>query len=147
MWSFDTNILVYAADRTAGNRHEASIKLLANATSGEAALNEQSLVEFLHVATRKLKQPLPDAAKLVRAWLNNFPLMTAPSTVLEDTVSLLTSNSLSVWDAHMIAICSAHGCEGLLSEDLADGASYGGVRILNPFNLRNAGALLEILRS
>ena len=147
MWSFDTNILVYAADRTAGNRHAASVKLLENAALGQAALNEKSLVEFLHVATRKLKQPLPDAAKLVRAWLNNFPLMTAPSTVLEDTVSLLTSNSLSVWDAHMIAICSAHGCEGLLSEDLADGASYGGVRILNPFNLQNAGALLEILGS
>jgi predicted nucleic acid-binding protein len=147
MWSFDTNILVYAADQTAGNRHAASIKLLASAVSGQAALNEQSLVEFLHVVTRKLKQPLPDAAKLVQAWLNNFPLMTAPATILEETVSLLSSNFLSVWDAHMIAICRAHGCEGLLSEDLADGASYGGVRILNPYDLRNAGALREILGS
>ena len=147
MWSFDTNILVYAADRSAGNRHAASIKLLASAASGQAALNEQSLVEFLHVVTRKLKQPLPDAAKLVQAWLNNFALMTAPATILEDTVQLLTSHSLSVWDAHMIAICRAHGCEGLLSEDLADGASYGGVRVLNPFNPRNAAVLLEALQS
>ncbi|HEX3485488.1 MAG TPA: PIN domain-containing protein [Micropepsaceae bacterium] len=147
MWSFDTYILVYAADRTAGNRHAASIKLLASSVSGQAALSEQSLVEFLHVATRKLKQPLPDATKLVRAWLDNFALMTAPLTVLEDTVSLLASHSLSVWDAHMIAICRAHGCECLLSEDLADGASYDGVRILNPFNPRNAAALLEVLES
>ena len=147
MWSFDTNILVYAADRSAGNRHAAAIKLLANVTSGQAALNEQSLVEFLHVVTRKLKQPLPDAAKLVETWLNNFALMTTPATIVEDTVSLLASHSLSVWDAHMIAICRAHGCEGLLSEDLADGASYGGVRVLNPFNPRNATALLQVLET
>lgn len=146
MWSFDTNILVYAADRTAGDRHAASIKLLANASWGQAALNEQGLVEFIHVATRKLKQPLPDVARLVQAWLNNFALMTAPATVVEDTISLLNSHSLSVWDAHMIAICRAHGCEGLLSEDLADGASYGGVHILNPFNPLNARALLEALK-
>src|SRR5260221_11235223 len=108
MWSFDTNILVYAADRTAGNRHAASIKLLASAVSGQAALNDQSLVEFLHVVTRKLKQPLPDAAKLVQAWLNNFPLLTAPATVLEDTISLLSSNLLSVGVAHMIPSSRAH---------------------------------------
>ena len=121
MLSFDTNILIYAADRVAGERHAASVRLLDAAASGAAALNEQSVIEFLHVSTRKLKQPLDASATLVRAWLKNFPLMLAPKTVIEDTVALLASHSLSVWDAHMLAICSYHRCDALLSEDLADG--------------------------
>ena len=147
MLSFDTNILVYAADRTAGERHAASIALLNAAVTNDAVLNEQSVIEFLHVATRKQKQPVIDAANMVQAWLKNFPVIMSAETAIEDTIALLTAHSLSVWDAHMLAICAAHGCETLLSEDLSDGALYGSVRVLNPFNPRNALTLAELLGS
>src|SRR5262245_16942577 len=127
MLSFDTNILVYAADRTAGDRHLACARLLTAATSVVAALNEQSVFEFLHVTTRKRKQPLPDAALMVRAWLKNFALMLPPATIVEDSLALLNSYQLQIWDAHMLAICAANGCDVLLSEDMTDGVQYGGV--------------------
>jgi predicted nucleic acid-binding protein len=145
MLSFDTNVLVYAADRQAGDRHEKSAKLLSAAISRDVALNDQSLVEFTHVMTRKQKLSLSDAALMVRAWLNNFALITAPGTIIEDTFSLLSSYRLSTWDAHMIAICDAHGCDFLLSEDLTDGALYSGVRVLNPFNPHNTSTIGNLL--
>lgn len=145
MLSFDTNILVYAADRQAGWRHADAARLLEVSSSGDAVLNDQSLVEFLHVMTRKRKQPLPDAASMVRAWCRGLGLITAPATVVEDTLSLLTGHKLSIWDAHMIAICAANGCNWLLSEDLSDGALYGEVRVLNPFNPRNFATIESIL--
>ena len=145
MLSFDTNILVYAADRTAGVRHTTSAHLLTAAVSVEAALNQQSVIEFLRVTTRKQKQPLADASKIVQAWLSNFALMTTPPTIVEDTLSILKSHRLEIWDAHMLAICASYGCDVLLSEDMTDGALYGRVRVLNPFNPKNASAIAEIL--
>jgi predicted nucleic acid-binding protein len=145
MISFDTNILVYAADRTAGERHLACVRLLTVATSSVAALNEQSLFEFLHVSTRKGKQPLQEAALLVRAWLKNFALMMTPTTIVEDTLALLDSHRLQIWDAHMIATCAASGCDVLLSEDMADSVRYGRVLVLNPFNPANTRKLADLL--
>jgi predicted nucleic acid-binding protein len=148
MLSFDTNILVYASDPAAGFRHAAAAKLLAAAALGQkAVLNEQSLVEFLHVATRKTKLPVALAARLVSSWMKNFPLITASQTVMDDTVALLASYPLSVWDAHMLALCQANHCTALISEDLSDGAVYGTVRVISPFNPRNALAIQELLDS
>ena len=147
MLSFDTNILVYAADRTGGLRHTTSAHLLAAAVLVEAALNQQSVIEFLHVTTRKQKQPLADASKIVQAWLSNFALMTTPPTIVEDTLSILKSHRLEIWDAHMLAICASNGCDVLLSEDMTDGALYGRVRVLNPFNPKNASAVAELFAS
>ena len=147
MLSFDTNILVYASDPVAGVRHAAAVKLLTAATFGNAALNEQSLVEFLHVATRKTKLPLALAASLVSSWMKNLPVITAPPTIIDDTVALLAAYPLSVWDAHMLALCAAHQCTALISEDLADGAVYDGLLVLNPFNPRNERTIRELLDS
>lgn len=148
MLSFDTNILVYASDPRAGVRHTAAVKLLeASALGGKAALNEQSLIEFIHVVTRKRKLPIELAARRVSSWMKNFPVMTATQTIIDDTVALLCSYPLSVWDAHMLAVCEANHCAVLVSEDLSDGAVYGSVRVLSPFNPRNAPAIQELLDS
>jgi hypothetical protein len=40
---------------------------------------------------------------------------------------------ISYWDALILTSAIAAGCDRLLSEDLADGASYGGVCVENPF--------------
>src|SRR5687767_12136362 len=114
MLSFDTNILVYAADGTAGDRHFASARLLTAAVSAPAAVNEQSVFEFLHAATRKRRQPLADASRIVRAWLKNFPLMLSHATIVEDSLALMQSFQLQLWDAHMLALCAGNGCDVLL---------------------------------
>jgi hypothetical protein len=54
-----------------------------------------------------------------------------------DLVSAAVSGSrtwrLSYWDALIVAAASSAGCTRLLTEDLADGAAFGGVRVVNPF--------------
>lgn len=146
MLSFDTNILICAADREAGTRHKAAVKLLEAAQSAEAALNEQSLIEFLYVATRKRKQTLSDTERLIRVWLKNFALITAPESVIEDTLALLSSFVLSVWDARMLAICTACNCDVLFSEDMTDRMFYGKIQVINPFNPQNAHIMAELFQ-
>ncbi len=145
MIAFDTNILVHAADRQAGHRHEAAQQIIARAIGSDAAVTEQSLVEFLNATTLKAKLSLTDAAAAVRGYLTHFALLLPPASIVDDAMELLTRHRLSVWDARMLALCDAHGCTHLISEDMQDGALYGSVRVVNPFAARNASLLAALL--
>jgi predicted nucleic acid-binding protein len=141
MISLDANILFYAADYTAGPRHHAAKQIVNDAMAISAALSEQVLFEFFHASTRKHKITAVDAGAVVRTLLQNFALVLPHDSVVEDAFALMAQYNLSIWDACLLAVCDAHGCSHLLSEDMQDGAVYGGVTVINPFNPANAAML------
>jgi predicted nucleic acid-binding protein len=145
MISLDANILFYAVDNTAGARHLAAKQIVDDATVVGAALSEQVLFEFFHASTRKSKIAATDASAVVRTLLENFVLVLPHNTVVEDTFALLSQYQLSIWDARLLAVCDAHGCSHLLSEDMQDGGQYGSVTVINPFNLANAATVAKLL--
>jgi predicted nucleic acid-binding protein len=145
VFSLDTNILVYAADKNAGYRHVKARDLVDAASGKDAALTEQSIMEFVNAATRKAKLSLSDALPYVREFQKNFELLLPPQTIVEDVLALLSRYHLSVFDARILAICAAHGCDHLLSEDLQDGMRYGKVTVVNPFAAANANIVIGLL--
>ncbi|HEX4862214.1 MAG TPA: PIN domain-containing protein [Rhizomicrobium sp.] len=145
MISLDANILVYAADLDAGERHARAQDVVRRASNSYAGLTEQSLFEFFHASTRKSKMSYAEAAVTMRDLLQSFVLLLPPQTIVEDTLALRDRNNLSVWDSRLLAVCAAHGCGHLLSEDLQDGAQYGGVTVVNPFNPANARLIGRLL--
>jgi len=144
--SLDTNILFYAADKSAGARHIAAHGLVTAATGVQAGLTEQSLIEFLNATTRKTKLSLDEAAKIVRGYMTWFSLLVPHAAVVEDTLALLERHRLEIWDARLLAVCAAHGCDYLLSEDLQDGAIYGAVQVIDPFAPKNGELVRELLK-
>src|SRR5437667_9747544 len=69
MISFDTNILVYAADREAGERHHRAAKLIERAiTRGNCIQTLQSFCEFFNVVTRKSGVEPGAAAAFIEGW-------------------------------------------------------------------------------
>lgn len=145
MLSFDTNVLVYAADENSGERHVLAANLLRDARDAPVVLTEQSIFEFVSVVTRKAKLSLDRAVPYVRELLATFKLVSPPDTIAEDVFVLMGKYNLSVWDARLLAVCDAHGCDHLLSEDLQDGARYGSVTVVNPFNPANAALTGRLL--
>jgi predicted nucleic acid-binding protein len=143
--SFDTNVLIYATDVKAGTRHTTARDVLELAKNKNTVLTEQSLVEFVNVATRKTQIPFADILLYVRRFLLNFRLILPQPRMLEDVFDLMSRYNLSVWDAKMLAVCAAHGCDHLLSEDLQDGTRYGSVTVINPFNSANASLIGQLL--
>ncbi len=74
--SLDTNILVYAMDRDAGERHMLAMEVLDQAVESDCILTTQALGEFFHVVTRKNGMPAKDAAQQVsRATLMAPPMV------------------------------------------------------------------------
>lgn len=132
-FTVDSNVLVYALDRAAGHRHEASAKLMMEAASQSCVLTLQALAEFYHVATRKGRAPKDEAEAQVADWQNVFPIVAAGPQTLTSAIAASRRYSLSFWDAMLWACAREAGCTLIISEDFQDGRSLGGVRFANPF--------------
>ncbi|MGH7911757.1 MAG: PIN domain-containing protein [Candidatus Dormibacteraceae bacterium] len=131
----DSNVLVYANDRSAAAKRCRAAALVAQlATSRLGAVSVQILQEFFVTATRKLPQPLPvaDAAAII-ADLGTWHVHSPQASDVLRAVELQQRFSLSFWDAMILHSASALRCQILWSEDLAHGRRYDGVEVRNPF--------------
>jgi len=132
----DANVLVYALDPSAGEKHAVAIRLLERLwESGGGCLSVQVLQEFFVVITRKVPKPLSadEAADRIR----DFEAWDVFAPTLDDVlaaIALHTKAGLSFWDAMIVEAAAESGCDVLWSEDLNHGQRIRGVHIQNPFH-------------
>jgi predicted nucleic acid-binding protein len=144
--SFDTNILVYAADPTAGARRDRSADLLARAMRLRHCTQAlQSLCEFYSVVTRKAGVDPVAAGELVAAWSEATSVEAARLEDLAAAMRAVRQHGLLFWDAMLWATVRRAGVRFLISEDLQDGRAIEGVRIVDPFAGHNATLLDQLL--
>ena len=130
--TFDTNILVYAVDADAGEKHSIAVELLGRAAECDCILTLQSLAEFFNVVTRKANLDARVAASFVEDWRAVFQVGHADEETLVDAMSAVMDHGLKFWDAMIWAMARQAGCRFLLSEDFQDGRALGGVVFVNP---------------
>lgn len=133
----DTNVLVYARD--AGEPHKqpraaAWIERLWREQSGRTGA--QVLSEYYVIVTRKLEPGLPAE----EAWDDVTALMSWRPQPIDEALlqrgrEVERRHRLSWWDSLIVGAAQLQGCAVLLTEDLQDGAVYGGVTIRSPFTL------------
>lgn len=129
----DTNVLVYAVDRKAGEKHLRALRLVNAAIDWDSVLMLQVLSEFFAVTTGKGKMDPAEAAASVEEWLRLFPVHAAGPDTLRRAMAAVREHQLSFWDAMLWAAVREAGCTLLLSEDFQHGRVLGGVRFHNPF--------------
>jgi predicted nucleic acid-binding protein len=131
----DTNVLLYAYDSTAGERHDAARAVVDRLWHERAgALSVQVLQEFYVNATRKLAVPLAPDIAVER--LRSLSLWRIHSPLADDAIAaaqLSQRNQLSFWDAMIVRSAAELRCGVLWSEDFNDGQIIEGVRIRDPF--------------
>lgn len=133
-FTFGTNVLVYAFDRNAGERHLRALELVGRARGRDLVLTLQSLGELFRTLTRpKYALDPARAARIVEDWREAVPIVAADPSCLADAMSAVTDDRWSFWDAMLWATAKANGCRVLISEDGQDGRLYGGVAIVDPF--------------
>jgi predicted nucleic acid-binding protein len=135
----DTNILIYAHDRSAGAKHEKARELIEGLwESNNGCLSVQVLQEFYINVTRKIGKPLnPEIAKSIVADLGQWTIHSPSAEDILDAITLQQRYGLSFWDAMMLASAIRLGCAVVWSEDLNDGQIYDGVKVNNPFLNKN----------
>lgn len=137
----DTNILMYAHDIAAGDRHQrakALVEELWEARSG--VVSTQVLQELAVNLRRKAKKPLGATATrdVVSDYLAWRVVVNDGDSILE-ALDLEARYQISFWDALVVHAAQASGATLLYSEDLSDGQVYGGVRVVNPFKQQDRG--------
>lgn len=131
----DTNILMYAHDAAAGEKHQvarALVEELWETRSG--VVSTQVLQELAVNLRRKAAKPLDARATrdVVSDYLAWHVVVNDGNSVLE-ALDLEERHHISFWDALVIQAANASGSDILYSEDLSDGQRYGAARVVNPF--------------
>ena len=133
----DTNILVYAYDRGAGDRHEKAQSLIELLwQKGNGMLSTQVLQEFYVNVRRKAQRPV--TAEQARALISDYlawdPIVNDGAAMLE-AIDLEKRYQLSFWDSLIVAAAHKGGASIICSEDFNHGQKFGSVEVLNPFLL------------
>ena len=131
--SLDANLLFYAADADAGERHVKAREIVRRAAGYDCILTLQTLCEFFAAMTRKGKLTARDAAIRVEDWQTLFPVVAATPASLRLAMRAVEHHRLSFWDALQWAVAKQAGARLLLSEDLQHERELEGVRFRNPF--------------
>jgi predicted nucleic acid-binding protein len=128
----DTNILVYAVDRSDPVKFARSRALLDTFKRDFAGvISTQVLQEFAAVALAKLLQPEEIVLRELTLF-ENFEVVLATPSLIRRGVELRKEFQLHLWDATILAAAEHAGCEVLYSEDFQAGETYGSVRAENP---------------
>jgi len=132
----DTNVLVYAHDVTAGDKHARAKALVTSLWESEnGCLSTQVLQEFYVTVTRKVARPLSsEVAAQIIADLAVWRVQVPDVADVLDAIELHRRYGTSFWDALVIQSASRLGCACIWSEDLNPGQAYAGIRVLNPFS-------------
>ena len=131
----DTNIIIYAYDVSAKEKHEQARKLLVDLwDSGRGVLSTQVLQEFFVSVTQKIPQPLTlNMAKDIVSDLLRWEIVVNDGDSILEAMELHSRHKYSFWDSLIIQAAIKSGASLLLSEDLSGGQTIHGVTIKNPF--------------
>lgn len=130
----DTNILIYAHDRSAGLKYERARDLVERLwTSGQGVLSTQVLQELCINLRRKIARPLPveEVRRLIQDYLTWEIVVNSPASVLQ-ALEIEVRYGTFFWDALVLQAAESAGAGVVYSEDLAAGQRYGAIRVINP---------------
>lgn len=131
----DTNILMYAHDVSAGDKHAKARDLIDGLwDTMQGAVSTQVLQELTVNLRRKAAKPLDRRAarEIIEDYLAWHVVVNDGRAVLE-ALDLEERYQISFWDALIIHAAQLAGADTLYSEDLSNGQRYGTVRVVNPF--------------
>lgn len=131
----DTNILVYAHDRAAGERHRIARGLIERLWEERTGvLSTQVIQEFYVNVRRKAQRPISaaEAGQLVEDYLS-WDVVVNDAESIRQALAIEKRYRLGFWDALIVQAANAGGVAVLYSEDLGHGQVYGTVELVNPF--------------
>ena len=131
----DTNVLVYAFDRTVPEKQGMAAGVLERLWAERTGvLSTQILQEFYAVATNKLKLAMtPAEAREIVELYGEWPVVVIQPADILNASGIHERHQLSFWDALVVEAARVGGAKRILTEDLQSGRMIEGILIENPF--------------
>jgi predicted nucleic acid-binding protein len=131
----DTNILVYAHDLDAGDKHDVAAKIIYQLwESKNGVLSTQVLQEFYVTLTKKMPRPLNKVAtrKILKEYFSWHVVINDPQIIFQAS-EIEEDYKISFWDALIVSAAYSKNVATILTEDLNHGQYIEGIFIQNPF--------------
>ncbi|MDW7651221.1 MAG: PIN domain-containing protein [Bacillota bacterium] len=131
----DTNILVYAYDRSQEEKQKAAVALLQKLVGlGVGVISTQVLGEFFYTVTRKIPETLTaeEAGERVGRFCRMWPVHEVSEMIVYEAVRGVREHRFSYWDAQLWATARLNQVGLVLSEDFSHDSMVDGVRFLKP---------------
>ncbi len=138
MIAVDTNIIVYSMDDSAPQKHVDAVKFLTDLRARNPRIFLLWQVACVSLAWLQRQR----AAGIIRhedveVRFNEiqtaYDLVLPEAELLDMSLQLMQSHSLSHWDSLLLAACISAGINTLYSEDMSHGVTYDTVTVINPF--------------
>ena len=134
MVALDTNVLAYAEGLNGSPMKQMALDLLEQLPPASTLIPLQTLGELFSVLVRKAGRSRAEARAAILEWGDAFPLIETSSSVILMAGDLAVTHQLGFWDSTILSAAADARCRLLLSEDLHDGFTWGGVTVVNPFS-------------
>jgi len=142
--ALDSNILIYALDTKAGEKHLRAKEVVAAAMLGDTMVPAQVLGELLSVIGRRRPEFAAAALSQARRWSEIFTIAETSVQAVLAAAEFGSRHKLQFWDSVIWQVAKIAGARILLTEDLQDGLELEGVVAINPLVERNAAALRSL---
>mgnify|MGYP005840644493 CR=1 FL=1 len=132
----DTNVLVYAYDRSEPQKQQQALQVLDRlVTTRSGAISTQVLSEFFVAVTRKIAAPLTadEAYERVKNYLQSWTILDLTGMVVLEAARGARDHQLNFWDAQIWAAARLNQIPIVFSENFRVGTVVEGVRFVNPF--------------
>jgi predicted nucleic acid-binding protein len=143
----DTNVLAYAEGVNGPVRKEAALAITGRLPSDSTLVPVQVLGELYRVLVGKAAWPAKRARAAILSWQDTFPLIETSPSILVAALDVAADHGLTIWDAIILSAAAEAGCRLLLSEDLQEGFTWGGVTVVSPFAKKQHELLAGVLGS
>lgn len=132
----DTNILVYAYDRSEADKQKKALDILdVLAENSAGVLSAQILSEFFVTVTKKIPSPLSasEAYDSLNNYISSWTIVDINSFIVLEAAKGIQTHNFSYWDSLIWATARMNQIPTVLSEDFSHNSSVEGIRFLNPF--------------
>ncbi len=132
----DTNIVVYAHDRSSGDKYAVAREIMDYLwESRRGVISVQVLQEFFVCVTQKILKPLLiKNARIILEYLSTWDVVANDKYITLKAIDIQERYRFSFWDSMIIQAAIQGQARILLSEDLPDGQVVKDLKILNPFS-------------
>jgi len=132
----DTNVLVYAYDRSEPHKQAQAIQVLNRlAATSQGVVSTQVLAEFFVAATRKIAAPLTveQAYTSLENYLAAWPVLDMTALIVLEAARGVRDYHFSYYDAQIWAAARLNQVQTVFSEDFAP-SQIEGIQFVNPFD-------------
>jgi len=142
--ALDSNILIYAELEPESEKGKRSAGLILRAAR-DGVIPAQVLGEYLRFVQRRAPAAFEEAIR--QASLYQAAFLTPPTTdaIINKASELARAHRMQLWDCVVCAAAIEAGAKVLITEDMQDGRTIDGLRLINPFAAANAEAVEGLL--